>query len=323
MTESLNLIKSGIWGVIVGDSLGVPYEFIERSILDLNPAIDMMGYGTYNLPSGSWSDDSSLTLATLDSLTHGLNYVDMMQKFSNWLYNNEYTPYDEVFDVGNTTNIAISNFPSLGPLECGGCSERDNGNGSLMRILPIAYFIFYNDSEFNETDTYELVHNVSSLTHRHRRSMMACGIYIKIAIEILKSKTQNLNLSLEYLINKGIADSYNYYKNQNDFNCEIDNFNNIFSLETINKSRDEIRGSGYVLNSLESSVWCLLNTNSYKDAVLKAVNLGEDTDTTAAIAGGLAGLFYGYDDIPKDWLNQIAKFDYINDLITNFNYSLR
>ena len=103
-------IESGILGLVVGDALGVPHEFNPRVHFDENPVTDMVGYGTYNLPPGTWSDDSSLTLATLDSLANGLDYNDIMEKFLSWYKDAEYTPYDEVFDIGGTTRIAISNF---------------------------------------------------------------------------------------------------------------------------------------------------------------------------------------------------------------------
>lgn len=319
-------IESGILGLVVGDALGVPHEFNPRVHFDKEPVTDMVGYGTYSQPPGTWSDDSSLTLATLDSLTNGLNYDDMMDKFLSWYMDCEYTPYNDTFDVGNTTRFAILSYDAgTAVFPYGLDGERDNGNGSLMRILPVAFFIYYLKEKLSISDEEEfsIIHNVSALTHAHKRSMLGCGIYIKIAIQILKYKDDLDNggniQSLESLINNGIADAKEYYFTNEEFKHQKDYYAYVFDNLIKDLKRDDIRGSGYVVRSLIASLWCLLHTNSYKEAVLEAVNLGEDTDTTAAIVGGIAGLYYGIDDIPKDWLDKIAKLDYIKQLITNFD----
>lgn len=344
MNEEKNkfLIKSGIFGLVVADALGVPYEFKPRSFCDENPMTDMVGYGTYNLPPGSWSDDSSLALATLDGLTYSLesnkgkiseessdlnildiiDYRDIIQKFSDWFFNDEYTPHGNVFDYGGTTAFGIRNFKAgCEPILCGGNDASDNGNGSLMRILPIAYFIYFLSFKysFSEDDKMKAIHNLSSLTHRHERSQMACGIYVLIAIELLKNRFEDKNLSLDELVNKGIEISKEYYSNNEDFKEELHHFKGFFKEDIKSIPKEIIKGRGYVIPSLEASLWCLLNNDSYKETALSAVNLGQDTDTTAAIAGGLAGIYYGYEDIPTNWLDQIARFDYINGLIEDFS----
>lgn len=319
-------IESGILGLVVGDALGVPHEFNPRVHFDKEPVTDMVGYGTHSQPAGTWSDDSSLVLATLDSLSNGLNYKDMMDKFLLWCDNGDYTPYGVTFDIGGTTGVAISRYGSENTtFPYGLDGERDNGNGSLMRILPVAFFIYYLKEKLSISDEEEfsIIHNVSALTHAHKRSMLGCGIYIKIAIQILKYKDDLANggdiQSLESLINKGITDAKEYYFANEEFKHQKDHYTYVFDNLIKDLGRDDIRGSGYVVRSLIASIWCLLHTNSYKEAVLEAVNLGEDTDTTAAIVGGIAGLYYGLEDIPKDWLDKIAKLDYIKELITNFD----
>lgn len=339
-------IKGGIFGLVVADALGVPYEFKSREYCDENPMIDMIGYGTYNQPPGTWSDDSSMALATVDGLTYSLrsnkhafaeegsdldileiiDYEDIMKKFCDWLFNGEYTPYGEVFDHGGTTEFGICNFKNgCEPILSGGNGTSDNGNGSLMRILPIAYFIYFLSKRysFSEADKMQAIHNLSSLTHRHKRSQMACGIYVLIAIELLKNSLEDANaLSLDELVNQGIQLAKEYYLNNEDFKHQLSHFDRILSFDFQNCPRSEIKGRGYVVASLEAALWCLLKNNSYEETALSAVNLGKDTDTTAAIAGGLAGIYYGYEDIPKDWLGKIARFDYIDGLIEDFANSL-
>ena len=209
------------------------------------------------------------------------------------------------------------------PTLSGGIGERDNGNGSLMRILPISLFIHYLSQKysFDEEDKMEAVHNLSSLTHRHRRSQMTCGIYVNIALEFLENNGSDL--SLEELIANGINKSKEYYFNNPSFEKELHHFDRVFSLNIQNLPRDEIKSGGYTISSLEASIWCLLNNENYKDTLLQAVNLGHDTDTTACIVGGLAGIYYGYEEIPNEWIDELARLDYIEDLIENFALELK
>ena len=304
----------GVLGLCVGDALGVPVEFVSRSELKRNPVTDMIGYGTYNLPPGSWSDDTSLSLCLLDSLATGLDYHDIMQKFLLWLNDSEYTPHGSVFDIGNTCKESISRYAkNIAPLECGGTSEYDNGNGSLMRVLPILFYLHSIHQEdfplFN--DSFDVIHDVSALTHAHDRSKIACGFYITIAERLMNST------EIKSGIYEGISQALQFYSGKDKYRNELGHYRRIFDESFIDLPENEIRGSGYVVDTLEAALWCLLNTDSYESCVLKAVNLGGDTDTVAAVAGGLAGLFYGLAAIPQKWLCQIARLDFIKGLCGN------
>ncbi|GBF23407.1 hypothetical protein tpqmel_0811 [Candidatus Gastranaerophilus sp. (ex Termes propinquus)] len=298
-----NYPLSAILGAVVGDAMGVPVEFQSRKSLSENPVVDMRGYGSHNQPSGTWSDDTSMTLCLLDSLANGLDYDDIMQKFLSWTDGTEYTPHGKVFDIGKTVLQAIYKYPKGIPAtECGGKSEWDNGNGSLMRILPLAFHFGYGKKSF------EVIHNVSSLTHSHKRSQIACGIYLSIVEWLLMFGTDR-----EYITN-GIKAAKRYYESQSEYAEELKHFERLFKSDFKNLPQDAIKSSGYVVDTLEAVLWCLLNTDNYESCILKAVNLGQDTDTIAAIAGGLAGMYYGADAIPPKWLNQIARLDYIKEL---------
>ena len=335
----MDCIKSGIMGQIVGDALGLPVQFRPREDRDLDPVTDMRGYGAFDMPPGSWSDDSSLILATMDGLAASLkkeerhenlslneiiDYEIIMKNFSKWLNKGEFTPYGFAYDVGGATMDGIGRYDmGTEPTLSGGIGERDNGNGSLMRILPISLFIHYLSQKysFDEEDKMEAVHNLSSLTHRHRRSQMTCGIYVNIALEFLENNGSDL--SLEELIANGINKSKEYYFNNPSFEKELHHFDRVFSLNIQNLPRDEIKSGGYCISSLEASIWCLLNNENYKDTLLQAVNLGYDTDTTACIVGGLAGIYYGYEEIPNEWIDELARLDYIEDLIKDFALTLK
>lgn len=291
-------VKDGICGFIIGDALGVPVEFYSRRELEEDPITDMIGHGTYDMPKGTWSDDSSMTLATMRSIVNrkGIDYEDIMQEFCAWYQEDKYCQYFR-FDIGNTTRRSLNRYlDGEKALESGGTSTHDNGNGSLMRILPLAYVP---DIDF------ESIGNVSALTHGHDRSKIACVLYVEIAKSMLESE-----LAIDEHIKQACDKITEYYKG----NEELENFKRIIDDDF----SGEIRSGGYVIDTIESVIYCLKNTDSYKDAVLKAVNLGGDTDTTAAICGGLAGIYYGFDEIPIDWLESIPHLDKVLSLCEEF-----
>lgn len=292
-------VKDGICGFVVGDALGVPVEFKSRKELEKDPVVDMREYGTYNQPKGTWSDDSSMTIATMTSIVNkrGIDYTDIMEEFCRWAFEGEHTPYGERFDIGNTTSRGLNRYQNgEEPLNCGGTSTHDNGNGSLMRILPLAFI--------PEID-YKTVENISALTHGHDRSKIACVLYVEIAISML-----NNDLTIDEHINNACEKIKTHYEG----NEELGEFDRIFNDDFTGG----IMSGGYVIDTIEAVIYCLKTTDNYKDAVLKAVNLGGDTDTTACICGGLAGIYYGFNAIPIDWLEVIPKLDDILSLCEKF-----
>lgn len=319
-------LKSGLYGAIVGDALGVPFEFLPREDRDKQPCTTMVGYGTHNQPKGTWSDDTSMILAGLDGLTEnirwngddGLNYDFVMRNYMLWLLVSDYTPYNQTWGVGFATYDAIERYiRGQTPLLCGGVGERDNGNGSLMRILPLVYYIYYVRGQFGEEEL-QMVHNFSSLTHRHKRSQISCGVFCFIAWRILENNMKGWGKPLDELVHNGITNAREYYLNSKMFEDEVHHFNRVWSNDIENLPRDEIKSGGYTVNTLEASIWCLLNNDGYKDTLLEAVNLGGDTDTTGCVCGGLAGLYYGLDSIPFEWLECLVRKSYLEMLMDNF-----
>lgn len=296
--QTMNKFYNGIMGLVVGDALGVPVEFRKRDTFTIT---DMTGYGTYNQPPGTWSDDSSLTLATLDSMVKlgKIDPADIMQNFFYWLDDGMFTPYGKVFDVGGGTKRAISRYANgKEPAKCGGKTRMDNGNGALMRILPVAMLPDYPEKQS------ELL-SVAHLTHAHFISDFGCVVYMAI-VENLMNGIQKKEAVLY-----GVQRFQEQIENVSML-TEYSRLPNIQALQ-----RAEIRSSGYVVDTLEAALWCFLNTDSYRDCVLAAVNLGEDTDTIAAVAGGLAGIYYGCggeSGIPDEWIEQIPRRDWIKAL---------
>ncbi len=304
MTER-NIYKDILFGIAVGDALGVPVEFKNRRTILENPVRDMIGFGTYKLPAGTFSDDSSLAFCLAEALTQEFSLQKIGNNFVAWLNNNYWTARGNVFDVGIATSQAIRRLQTgCNPELAGGMDVSDNGNGSLMRILPL--LAHTKDKQVSER--YQITKQVSSITHGHIRSIISCFYYLEFARQIINGidKFQiyrNLQTEVsEHLISLSI--------NPN----EIKLFDRLLTGNIYELTDSEIFSSGYVLHTLEASIWCLLTTDNYKAATLKAVNLGEDTDTTGAVTGGLAGLLYGVGTIPQNWMQQIARKEDIEDL---------
>ncbi|MBQ9116363.1 MAG: ADP-ribosylglycohydrolase family protein [Clostridia bacterium] len=300
--SALYNIKSVIMGHAVADALGVPVEFKDRASLTLDPVIGMRAFGTHGQPAGTWSDDTSMTVAALEAICDdGLNYGKIMQNFAAWRDEGEFTATGETFDIGGTCYSAISNYVSGGkkPLECGECGVRSNGNGSLMRILP---FILYGTYGGFKGDYLEMIHDASALTHAHRISKVGCGIYAVITGALLRAPQKET-------VSQALRVCRQIYRNG-----EARRYDRLFDGGFADIPQDQIESSGYVIHTLEAAVWCVLNTNSYRECVLAAVNLGDDTDTVGAVAGGLAGALYGYDGIPEEWLDALKRREYLEGL---------
>ena len=311
-------ILDGILGLCVGDAIGVPVESRSRQELEKNPVVEMRGFGTYNQPAGTWSDDSSMTLCLWDSLKKGLDYDDIMQNFCAWYKEGQYTPGGESFGIGKTTCIAIINYlRGEKALECGEQDEFSNGNGSLMRSLPLVFYIAKND-EMNQRRKegmwmsekgYETVHNISALTHAHPISLISCGIYVSILLGILVGSSGIEGMQA------GVEAAFSYYTGDKKYVEYLPLFERLRNLtEFRDCGRNYIRSSGYVVDTLEAAVWCVVSTDSYRKCILRAVNLGDDTDTTAAVAGGMAGLIYGTEGIPEEWTQNLINYKLIENI---------
>ena len=309
----MSKIKDGIIGHAIGDAMGVPVEFCIREKLLINPVTDMIGYGSHQVPEGFWSDDTSMEIALIDSyITKGkFDYDDIMTKFNNWVNYGEYTPSGEVFDIGRTCLKAIRNYNhgNIKATDCGLTGFNSNGNGSLMRILPVAYYCFYN--KLKQNDIYNIVKDISSLTHRHEISILGCDIYINYVLFLLNGKDKYSAYNMVKLID------YSMFSDES-----LDLYSRILKDDISKLTVNDIKSSGYVIDTLEASLWVLLKSKNYKESIIGAINLGNDTDTIGAITGSMSGIVYGYDEIPEKWLNKLAKRDYLEKLCNDFELIL-
>jgi len=298
-------IKSALLGIAIGDALGVPVEFENRERRKADPVISMRNFGTHNQPAGTFSDDASLTFCLAEALTEEFDLQNISDNFIKWYHEGYWSAHGKVFDIGITTRYAIDRLANGEmPEFAGDFDEMSNGNGSLMRILPLVFYI----KDMPVEERYVIAKKVSSITHAHIRSVIACFYYLEFARHLLRGNDLKYIYSLlkieitDLLVSKEIN------------NNEIAIFNRLLKDDIYKLDEDAIQSSGYVIDTLEASIWCLITTNNYKDAVLKAVNLGSDADTTGAVTGGLAGLLYGYEEILAHWLKVLARRQDIEDL---------
>lgn len=299
--------RAVIFGLAVGDALGVPVEFRERGSFVLK---EMIGHGTYDQPIGTWSDDTSLTLALMEHLAEKSGVEQLLQKFVD--YREGYlTPAGVCFDIGVSTNQAIERYLSGVSLELiGGDSEWDNGNGALMRISPLAIVL---QEEFDFSKKVEVIETYTKLTHRHPRALVASILYVQLLIGLL------LNNSLKESMDGAKVLFLQEFPSAHPYRREFETyFADLFSADFFEQDESYIRSTGYVVDTLKAVIWCLGNSTSFEESLLKAVNLGGDTDTIGAITGTLAGALYKFDSIPEKWLSQLVCQFLIQEKIVDF-----
>jgi ADP-ribosyl-[dinitrogen reductase] hydrolase len=302
----MNHITTGLLGLSVADAIGVPVEFRSREELDRDPVTDVRGYGTYNQPPGYFSDDSSLAFGLAESLATGeFDLLDQAHRLVRYKQEGYWTPAGELFDIGITTSRAID---QLIPLVTAGRSEElqhlraaatefDNGNGALMRIFPL--YAFLRSRPKREWLAYIWEH--AALTHGHIRSALCCFLYLRLCHYLVQKMDRNLAL------NSARKDLLALFSQTGISATERNELRVLLEADFTTLSRAQVQGNGYVVRSLEAAIWALFQGNDYRSVVLSAVNLGEDTDTTACIAGAPAALCFGVASIPDNWLAALAR----------------
>lgn len=299
-------VRNSILGAAIGDALGVPVEFQSREMRSMDPVTRMREYGTHNQPIGTWSDDTSMIVATMAGFLKADDWCleTVMEEFSAWLQDGQHTPHGTVFDVGNSTRSAIESYcMGTPPVECGGTGVWSNGNGSLMRILPVA-LAFANDPELIWRAS-----KMSALTHAHERSRLACAFYCLVVSELLHASS----------IRDATAFAWDVIEARWEISEEERNrFYQWHPDYLFARDGESIHGTGHVIDTLEASLWVNGRHDSYAGAVLHAVNLGDDTDTTGCVAGGLAGLIHGEVNIPVDWRESLVKRSELIELSEQF-----
>jgi len=283
MDKLYDKVVGSFIGLAVGDALGTSVEFEIRDTYV--PVTEMRGGGYFNLNIGEWTDDTSMALALADSLIEckGLDEIDLLKRFSMWYKKGSYSHTGKCFDIGRATIHAITRFGSTGQIRkhCGSVEVSQSGNGCIMRISPTA--MYYLD---DKDAALVVAENQSMTTHAS-----------PLCIEYSKYMVSDL------------IDFYNDKTPQE-----------IWNNDMVDKPRNDVKSTGFVVDTYDAAKWAVQNTDNFKDAVLLAVNLGDDADTVGAVTGQLAGAIYGLDSIPEEWVDVLAWKDYLYELADGLYY---
>lgn len=315
------ITRNALIGQAVGDAFGVPVEFLSRAEVRVIDLREMAGSDSEEpidsrwgdrIPKGSWSDDTSMTVASFSSFIRNggkIDYGDQMTQFIRWWDEGEYCCLAYPFGLGGNIAASLERFrDGTAALECGGRGFRDNGNGALMRILPFSLFGIFNQLDTDETVT--VTGNGSAITHGHEISRMSCFIWT----EFLRSIAEGA-----------------------DIGRAIDHIESLpyglwFSMDTMERlafvtgkkvrslTEEDIGETGYVVDTLYAALYSMYHAQDYETSIRNAINLGYDTDTAGAVTGTAAGMMYGVSGIPERWLHVLRKREYLETVARAFAF---
>lgn len=282
--ELLDRFRGCLLGLAVGDAVGTAVEFKPRGTFE--PVTDMTGGGPFGVPAGAWTDDTSMALCLATSLVekNGFDAQDQMERYWRWYQEGYLSSIGRCFDIGTITRTALESFHETGNPFSGSTDPNTAGNGSIMRLAPVV-LMYYPDLE-------SILHysvKSSRTTHATLECLEACQILAGVIYRALQGKNKQ-----EVLVEKDL------------FPLTSEALKEISYGDYFEKAESQIRGTGYVVESLEAALWSFWTTDSYEAAILRAVNLGDDADTTAAICGQVAGAYYGISSIPQQWLEKLV-----------------
>lgn len=291
-TDKADRYRGCLLGLATGDAVGTTVEFQPRGTF--TAVTDMVGGGPFDLNAGEWTDDTSMALCLAASLlhSHGCDATDQMNRYVNWWQHGYMSSNGVCFDIGNTTRQALMRYQQTADPFSGNPDPYAAGNGSIMRLAPVV--LFYAP---DETAVAHYSGESSRTTHAAAECVDACR-YLGLVL----LRTLNGGSKLDIL-----ADCAPHL-------LQSAKIKEIAAGSYVTKTIDYIRGSGYVVESLEAALWCFLTTDSFETAVLTATNLGDDADTTAAICGQVAGAYYGESGIPPRWLQKLVMADEIRTM---------
>jgi len=294
--------RGSLLGLAIGDALGTTIEFKKPGTF--SPVSDIVGKGPFHLKAGEWTDDTSMALCLASSLVemNGFDAKDQIEKYIDWYQNGYLSSNGVCFDIGNTVRAALNSYARTKNPYSGSTDTQSSGNGCIMRLSPVPLF-YHNDSEM----AIKMSAESSKTTHGSDICLSACMYMGGIICAALQNVEKNTLLSKLF---SPIATFWDNHK----MTKEIQTIAN-GSFKT--KKPPEIKGTGYVVDCLEAALWAFYTSDSFEEGVLKAVNLGNDADTTGAVYGQIAGAYYGESGIPDKFLKKIVKYELITGLAEN------
>lgn len=306
-------VKEGIIGSAIGDALGTTTKGQEREYLLEHPVLKMTPCIKKGIPKGAWGDSTSLMVATTYAITkRGLDYDYIAENCVSWFTSNRFCSVGESFGIGQTTLKALIRFTQRqkSAYECGEGLLKDNGNSALKMVLPLAYYFTANKE--TKENVYIAIKNVCSITHRHEISVCACYIYVHYAMFLLNGNNKFA------AVKKLKTIDYSMFSNNT-----LGYFSRILVGNLSELDIDEINSTSFVVDTLESVLWCFIKSDNYKDCIIATTNIGDDTSSIGALTGALAGIYYGTNKIPKDWYDNVRRKDYLTTISEEFETYLR
>lgn len=292
--------RGALLGLACGDAVGTTVEFEPRG--SFMPLRDMTGGGPFRLEAGQWTDDTSMALCLAASLLEkGFDPKDQMDRYCDWYHNGYMSSTGRCFDIGTTVRDSLDDYEDSGNPLSGPTHPHSAGNGCIMRLAAVPMF-FYPDREA----AVRMAAESSRTTHGTAECLESCRLLAMILCEAFDGSPKESVMAPQ---------------SAEPFECE--KIADIAAGEWKTKLKPEIRGSGYVVECLEAALWCFHQTDSFEDAILTAANLGDDTDTTAAVCGQIAGAFYGESGIPDGWLQKLAMANEIRKMSDRFSQANR
>ena len=306
-------VKEGIIGSAIGDALGTTTKGQAREYLLEHPVLKMTPCIKKGIPKGAWGDSTSLMVATTYAITkRGLDYDYIAENCVSWFTSNRFCSVGESFGIGQTTLKSLIRFTQRqkSATECGEGLIKDNGNSALKMVLPLAYYFFANKE--TKENVYTAIKNVCSITHRHEISICACYIYVHYAMFLLNGNNKFA------AIKKLKTLDYSMFSNNT-----LEYFSRILVGNLSELDIDEINSTSFVVDTLESILWCFIKSDNYKDCIIATTNIGDDTSSIGGLTGALAGIYYGTNKIPKDWYDNVRRKDYLTTISEEFETYLR
>ncbi len=306
-------VKEGIIGSAIGDALGTTTKGQAREHLLEHPVLKMTPCIKKGIPKGAWGDSTSLMVATTYAITkRGLDYDYIAENCVSWFTSNRFCSVGESFGIGQTTLKSLIRFTQRqkSATECGEGLIKDNGNSALKMVLPLAYYFIANKE--TKENVYTTIKNVCSITHRHEISICACYIYVHYAMFLLNGNNKFA------AIKKLKTLDYSMFSNNT-----LEYFSRILVGNLSELDIDEINSTSFVVDTLESIIWCFIKSDNYKDCIIATTNIGDDTSSIGALTGALAGIYYGTNKIPKDWYDNVRRKDYLTTISEEFETYLR
>lgn len=298
--QLLDRFQGCLLGLAVGDAVGTTLEFKPPGSFE--PINDMIGGGPFNLQPGQWTDDTSMALCLAHSLLHcqGFDAEDQMNRYCNWWQWGYMSSTGECFDIGITVSSALKNYLRTQNPYSGSVDPKSAGNGSLMRLAPIALFYF---NHFEQMIRFSGAS--SRTTHAAEECVDACQYFSSLLYSAFKGESKDVILSGQR------------------YTPTTEKVSVIATGTYKNKSAAHIKGTGYVIDALEASLWCFAKTDSFEEAILQAANFGDDADTTAAITGQIAGAYYGLNHFPSSWLNKLYEKEQLKRIALDLSLSMK